>query len=200
MFRRILNIFFITMAVGVLWSQSVCAAIYSCYGRDGTIHYTNTPASPHCQVMNLKKRNDSRYYSSKRNRSYSSSAYDGYIRKIASRYKVDRHLIKAVIKAESGFNRYAVSKKGAQGLMQLMPATAKTLRVGDPFDPRQNIDGGTRYLKKLLDTFEGNVSLSLAAYNAGPTRVKRHNKIPNIPETIRYVQKVLRNYRKYKNS
>jgi soluble lytic murein transglycosylase-like protein len=103
-------------------------------------------------------------------------------------------LIKAIIKAESGFDRYAVSSRGAQGLMQLMPATAKELKVFDPFNPEQNIDGGVRYLRSLLKMFNGNLVLSLAAYNAGPTLVKKTGGVPRINETRRYIKKVLAYY------
>ncbi len=191
----------LSCAFGLLLLQSFAyAGIYGCPDGSGGMHYTNTPVSQNCQPMNLKGRDSSRgYYSGgKRGSSYNSRSYDSYIKKVGNRYNVDPNLIKAVIKAESSFNRYAVSKKGAKGLMQLMPETARELRVKDPFDPKENIDGGTRYLRKLLDTFKGDLALTLAAYNAGPTLVKRYNRIPRIPETLNYVKKVLRQYRAYK--
>jgi len=123
--------------------------------------------------------------------------FDKHIRHAARAHKVDPMLIKAIIKTESAFNYRAVSPKGAQGLMQLMPATAKDLNVKDPFNPRENIYGGTKYIKWLLKRFDGDVRLSLAAYNAGPARIKK-KKIPRIPETIAYVGKVLRQYKAYK--
>jgi soluble lytic murein transglycosylase-like protein len=106
----------------------------------------------------------------------------------------------AVIKTESDFDQFALSKTGAQGLMQLMPETARELNVLNPFNPHENIDGGTRYLRRMLDLFDGNLRLSLAAYNAGPTLVGRLQKVPRIPETIRYVKKVLAHYKKYRGS
>jgi soluble lytic murein transglycosylase-like protein len=120
-----------------------------------------------------------------------------YIHKVAREHEVDPLLVKAVIKAESNFDPNAVSPKGAQGLMQLMPGTARDLKVSDPFDPLQNIDGGTRYLRALLDNFK-DVELSLAAYNAGPGRVAQNGVIPSIPETQAYVAKVMATYRSYK--
>ncbi len=123
-----------------------------------------------------------------------------YIQLAAMNHQVDPLLIKAVIQAESNFDPNALSPKGAQGLMQLMPGTARDLAVDDPFDPAQNINGGTKYLRYLLDNFNGNVELSLAAYNAGPGRVAARGDIPNIPETQDYVAKVLENYRSYKKS
>jgi len=103
---------------------------------------------------------------------------------------VDPALVRAVIKTESNFNRFAVSRKGALGLMQLIPSTGLRYGVRDFFDPQQNIDGGVRYLKFLLEKFKGNVDLSLAAYNAGENLVERVGRIPAIPETVNYVQKV----------
>ena len=120
-----------------------------------------------------------------------------YIHKVAREHEVDPLLVKAVIKAESNFDPNAVSSKGAQGLMQLMPGTARDLKVSDPFDPLQNIDGGTRYLRSLLDNYK-DVELSLAAYNAGPGRVAQNGVIPSIPETQAYVAKVMATYRSYK--
>ena len=116
---------------------------------------------------------------------------------MGSRYQIDPLLIQAVIKAESNFDALALSCKGAQGLMQLMPGTARDMRVSDPFDPRDNINGGTRYLRKMLNIFDDDLHLALAAYNAGPEVVKNIGRIPDIPETIEYVERVLRHYRRY---
>ncbi len=117
----------------------------------------------------------------------------------AARYDVDHALIKAIIHVESGFDHRAVSNKGAQGLMQLMPQTSQQLHILNPFDPQQNIDGGTRYLRRMLDNFRGNLPLSLAAYNAGPELVQKTGTIPPIPLIEQYVHKVLQMYRHYKN-
>ena len=118
-----------------------------------------------------------------------------FIQAAATEHGIDPLLIKAIIKAESNFDPAAVSPKGAQGLMQLMPATARDLQVTDPFDPQENISGGAKYLRFLLDSYRWDVELSLAAYNAGPGNVKK--AIPNIPETREYVAKVLGNYQSY---
>ena len=110
------------------------------------------------------------------------------------KHNVDPRLVMAVIQQESGFNQNAISKTGAQGLMQLMPATAKSLGVQNAFNAEQNIEGGVKYLKGILDRFNGNKILALAAYNAGPNAVKKYNGIPPYKETQNYVRNILKNY------
>jgi len=118
--------------------------------------------------------------------------FDEMIRVIADHYDVEYALVKAVIKAESGFNHLAVSRKGAQGLMQLMPETAAQVRVQDVFLPQDNVEGGVKYLRRMLDRYDGNLALAVAAYNAGPNRVDEAGGIPDIAETREYLAKVLR--------
>jgi soluble lytic murein transglycosylase-like protein len=118
-------------------------------------------------------------------------AYDDLIAEAAEEYGLDPELIRAVMRAESAFNPMVVSRAGAQGLMQLMPALAEEMGVQDPFDPRQNIMGGARYLRRLLDRHRGNIPLSLASYNAGPTAVARYRgAVPPFRETRQYVKKI----------
>ena len=119
-----------------------------------------------------------------------SEAYDDLIAEAATLYKLDANLIRAVMKAESSFNAMVVSPAGAQGLMQIMPALAQELGVTDPFDPRQNVMAGTRYLRQLLDAHKGNVRLALASYNAGPGNVARYKGVPPFRETRNYVKKI----------
>ncbi len=124
---------------------------------------------------------------------------DEIVAEIAQKFVIDANLVKAIIMAESNCNPQAVSSKGAQGLMQLMPATAKELNVTKPLDPRENIIGGVKYIKGLLASY-GDLRLALAAYNAGPGSVKKYEGIPPYRETINYVKKVIRYYKKFKKN
>jgi soluble lytic murein transglycosylase-like protein len=116
------------------------------------------------------------------------------IEQAAARHNVDPNLVRAVIKVESNFNPHAVSRTGAMGLMQLMPVTARQLKVTNPFDPEQNVDAGVRHLRQLLDNFGGDVRLTLAAYNAGVGAVMRNSGVPPYSETRNYVKKITRLY------
>lgn len=126
--------------------------------------------------------------------------YHSIILEAGNKYDVDPALIKAVIMAESSYDPMAVSKKGALGLMQLMPGTADELDVEDPFDPVHNVNAGVKYLKGLLNEFEGNLELAIAAYNAGSKKVRKFNGIPPYNTTRNYVKKVFQYYQYYQNS
>ncbi len=127
------------------------------------------------------------------------TSFQYHIRKASEDYLLDPALIEAVIQVESSFRPDAVSKSGAAGLMQLMPATADELNVNDRYSPRQNINGGAKYLRKMLDRFDDDLTLAVAAYNAGPGAVERAGGIPDRPETQRYVKKVMSAYQDFRN-
>lgn len=152
------------------------ADIYKYVDANGVVHFTNTPTT-----------NDFRLYV--KEGSGKLTVHD-LISRYANFYRLEEALVQAVIKVESNFNPYAVSRKGALGMMQLIPQTAQMLKVRDPLDPEENIRGGSRYLRMMLDQFKGDLDLALAAYNAGPTAVVTHGGIPPYSETIRYVDKV----------
>lgn len=171
--------------------KKAAADIYMYRDADGVLHFTNTPTSPRYRVF-LKSQPSAT--------PSAADLYDDFIEEAAFQHGVDYSLIKAVIRAESGFNHRAVSRKGARGLMQIMPANFKTLQLKNPYDPRENILAGTRYLRRMLDRFNGKLGLSLAAYNCGPSLVERYQCVPPIDETIDYVEKVLRYYRQYQAS
>ena len=168
------------------------AEIYMYRDRQGGLHFSNAPADPGYQRWAPSAggfRVASRVLAedSKRRK-----AFDPIIAEAAQRNRVEPALVKAVIRAESDFIPFARSPKGALGLMQLMPATARLHNVWSVFDPKDNIEGGVRHLRLLLDQYNGNLKLALAAYNAGDGAVERHGGIPPYPETIEYLARVLR--------
>jgi soluble lytic murein transglycosylase len=171
----------------------VQADIYRYIDENGVMHFTNTPTSS-IQQYRLFLKEKSRV-----TRWYSSEKYDDLIADASERSGVSFPLLKAIIKAESDFDPHAVSKKGATGLMQIMPENFKPLGINDPFDPWENINAGARYFKQMYDRFKGKLTLSLAAYNAGPTAVDRYKTIPPYEETQEYVRRVMKYYYNYKN-
>lgn len=175
----------------IMTALPVRADIYMYTDSDGVIHFSNTPTSGRYKLyMREKKRIKSARGGSDR--------YDSLIKKASRKNDVEFPLVKAIIRVESNFNPRAVSRKGASGLMQIMPGNFASLRVKDPFDPGENIMGGSRYLRKMLNRFNGELSLALAAYNAGPTQVENHKGIPPFRETRDYVKKVLKYYSIYR--
>jgi soluble lytic murein transglycosylase-like protein len=169
------------------------ADIYQYTDAEGVIHLTNVPTEPGVPYVLIMK--EKRVIFQLKG---DIALYDNLISHAAEKYRVDSALVKAIIKAESNFNHRAVSPVGARGLMQLMPATAATLQVKDSFHPETNIDGGVRYLRYLINLFNGNLPLVLAAYNAGENSVIRYNnRIPPYPETQTYVKRVLNYYDGY---
>lgn len=169
------------------------ADIYVYIDSQGVMHFTNTPTSSNYKVYMRESAARPRAW-------YSIENYDDVISEAARRNGIAFSLLKALIHAESYFNPRAVSKKGALGLCQIMPHNLEKLQVSDPFDPWENIMGGARYLKNMLERFDNQLPLALAAYNAGPKAVERYNDIPPYPETVNYVQKVLRLFHVYKRS
>jgi hypothetical protein len=172
------------------------ADIYKYEDEEGVIHLTNVPSNPRAKyVMILREK---RILFSK---GIDIRQYDKIISDAAGKFNLDIALIKAVIKAESNFNHNAVSRAGAKGLMQLMPQTASALKVDDVFHPGDNIEGGARYLRYLLNLYRGNLTLALAAYNAGEGAVAKYNYgVPPYRETQNYIRRVLAFYESFSKS
>ncbi len=163
------------------------AEVFRFVGADGTVHFTNAPTDPRYRREGLVTRATLRVVQPVR----AVPLYAREIGQAAERYGVPEPLIRAVIRIESGYNPRAVSRRGARGLMQLMPETAAFLGVRDSFDPRENIEGGVRHLRGLMDRFGYDLPLALAAYNAGEQAVMAFSGIPPYPETREYVSRVL---------
>ena len=208
------------LALVVLWSSGHSVAhadIYECRRADGSTHYTNAPSGerncrvvvhgsdrPRAAASDRPAMEGAEAFSRPANANERSSdtaryrRYDAHIREASQLYQLPEAFVRAVVRVESDFNPNVVSNAGAMGLMQLMPQTARSMGVRDPFDPRQNILGGTRYLRVLANSFNGDLVLTVAAYNAGGGAVTRYRGVPPYAETRRYVQRVLRHYYAYR--
>jgi hypothetical protein len=171
-------------------SETAAGGAYRLVDDEGVIHITDAPNDPRYRPIGGFSGTSAGWLRVPA-RMQTGPAFGEEIRETAMRYGVNPALVEAVIRIESAFNPWAVSRKGAQGLMQLMPRTASALGVRDAFNPRQNIEGGVRHLRYLLDRYPGNVPLALAAYNAGEGAVDSYGGIPPYAETQQYVQKVL---------
>lgn len=169
------------------------ADIYMYRDTRGGLHFSNAPAEPQYQyyMPDISSWKTARYRFGGGTGGVRRKAYDAIIRDAARRHQVDVALVKAVIRAESDFVPQAVSPKGALGLMQLMPATARMHNVWRVFEPRQNVEGGVTHLRYLLDRYGGNLRLALAAYNAGEKAVDAHGGVPPYPETWEYLTRVM---------
>lgn len=195
---------FSVLILGADWAAA--APIYVYREADGSTRFTSKkpPEGTKYKIFTGAKTSFSVYRarSSATRRSYKlfKNAYSDIISKAAEQYSLDPHLLKAIIHVESAFNHKAVSPKGARGLMQLMPATAKDLGVKNAFVPDENIHGGARHLSRLIVKYNGNLRFALAAYNAGEEPVQRYNGVPPYAETQNYVRRVLELQKRYKQS
>lgn len=185
--RRLMLKVAVVLAAGLLLSlPAVClAAIYYYIDENGVYHFTNNPNSAEYSKLDIWKDGGG-----DPNVIYLDPYFNDIINDACRYYKVDPALVKAMIKVESNFNRYAVSRAGAQGLMQLMPATANRFNVNDPFNPTENVWAGVYYVKYLMVKYNYNYTLVLAAYNAGEGAVAKYNGVPPYRETREYVKKV----------
>ena len=182
------------------------ADIYECRSADGDIHFTNIRQRGHrCRLIvreskapRPRRRSQTRQRNSRPDPARY-QRYDTFIREAAELYQLPEPFLRAIMRVESDFNPQVVSHAGAMGLMQLMPRTAASMGVVDPFDPRQNILGGARFLRILANRFNGDLILTIAAYNAGEGAVRRYHGVPPYQDTQRYVRRVLDFYYSYRS-
>jgi len=176
--------------------ETFSQTLYSYFDQNGVRNFSNIPPATPVRDLTISGVPPEYLKPAPASSNKGAVSVDTIIEKYARQYELDPELIRSMIKTESDFNPKAVSVKGAQGLMQLMPATAARLGVGDPFDPEENIRGGAQHMRTLLDTFDNDLALSLAAYNAGENLVQRIGRIPDYRETHDYVRTVTRRYGK----
>jgi len=186
----------LAIAAGPAYGQ----AMYSYVDAQGIRHLTNIPPTGTVRELSVSGADSGWVKAENPGKGSAKPSLDSLIEKYAREYRLDPELLRSMIKTESDFNPRAVSPKGAQGLMQLMPATAARLGVKDPFDPEDNIRGGAQHVRTLLDTFNNDLTLSLAAYNAGENLVQRMGRIPNYRETHQYVRNITQLYGKNRMS
>jgi len=179
----------------LLWPVVSGADIYRYVDGDGVVHYSNT--QPDEKFTLYLREGPKAAPGAPASAIPEASWMTGYVDRFSRANDLPPALVHAIIKAESNGQRKAVSRKGAMGVMQLMPFTSKRLRVADPFDPIENIEGGVKYIKELLVTFEGNLTNAVAAYNAGPGAVRKYGGVPPYQETRLYVRRVMDLYRQY---
>jgi len=177
----------LTVPIVITWFLSCVIVPTPCQGdifryvdERGVVHFTNTPSTGNYVFFRKEKRASSP----------SLNGFDDYISHWSSAYNLEEALVQAVIKVESDFDPRSRSHKGAMGMMQLLPETARDMDVSDPYDPGENIRGGSRYLRTMLNMFDDNLDMALAAYNAGPGAVQRYGGIPPYQETTNYIRKV----------
>ncbi|MEW6720647.1 MAG: lytic transglycosylase domain-containing protein [Thermodesulfobacteriota bacterium] len=186
----------------LLWPMAARGDIYKYVDGEGVVHFTNVQPDGKYRLY-LREGPKARPAPV---RAVGRSGYDdtGWMANYVERYckanRMEPALVHAIIKAESDGRRNAISPKGAEGVMQLMPFTSRRMNVSDPFDPIENIEGGVRYIKELLAAFDGNIAHAVAAYNAGPGAVKKYGGVPPFKETRLYVERVLTLYRRYSQS
>lgn len=191
----------LAVLAGLSGAVPASADIYRYEDEEGIVHFTDAPTDKRFIIFMRDIKKDKQLRTKLRLSSTANPAeFDQIIKTCSDKYGVSTSLIKAVIHAESGYNPNAVSHKGASGLMQLMPGTAKSLKVSNSFDPKDNVEGGVKYLRFLLDTFRGDVSLALAAYNAGLSKVAKFGGIPPYAETRTYVNRVLSYMQSYQTN
>lgn len=178
------------------------ADIYRYEDEDGVVHFTDAPTDKRFKVFMRDIKKDKKLRTTFRLAGCAKNPeeFESIINTCSLEYGVDKSLVKAVIHAESGYNPNAVSRTGASGLMQLMPKTARDLKVSNSFDPQENIRGGVRYLRFLLDTFKGDLTLALAAYNAGLSKVAQYGGVPPYQETRTYIDRVLSYKKSYQTN
>jgi len=188
------------LLVSLLLPSLAGADIYMFVDSNGTANFTNVPISSDFKLYIREKPRPGGVKGAGASKSSKGNYFHPEIKDAAKTFGVEYSLVKAVIKAESDFNPGAVSKKGATGLMQIMPFNYNSLNINDPFDPGQNIMGGTRYLKLLMKRYKEDIPLVLAAYNAGPDVVDRYNSVPPYGETQSYVNRVMKLYSLYRGA